>query len=276
MKRLAPSTVALALFFGFATTNTQAQDTTSNQEQEAPATESTTTTPATEASSPSPRQDAPPGMAPSRTAPTRTRTRPAPQRAEEPSPPPDDDLEEEDGDSWGIFYLRLQGGLSYSNLLQFSQENFIPEAEEMKGVGGYGGLAVGFRVFWFSFGANATFARHDFDLGTVGAEVAFHVPTPFAQPYIRAGIGYAWLGSFDFGTRSLNETDIYGLATEVGAGIDIKVARALSIGAGIDAAFLNLTRQPLGDTNITGIELEEDGDAVGFQLRAHAHITLHL
>ncbi|MFK8003146.1 MAG: hypothetical protein AB8H86_26485 [Polyangiales bacterium] len=190
---------------------------------------------------------------------------------------PFDAEEEEDEDSWGVMYLRFQGGFSYANLLSFNQDNFIPEAEESSGLGPFGGLSVGFRVYWFSMGVSGSFGRQGgFDLGTVGAELAFHIPIPKVQPYIRLAAGYAWVGRYDFQSRELAETDIYGLTVEAGAGIDIKLARHLSIGAGFDAAFLNLTRQELGSVNITGVDLEESGDALGFQLRAHAHLTIHI
>ena len=188
-----------------------------------------------------------------------------------------DDVPIEAEDSYGVMYLRFQGGLSYANLLSFNQDNFIPEAEESRGVGPFGGLSVGFRVYWFSLGASATFGRQGgFDLGTVGAELAFHIPIPTVQPYVRLAAGYAWVGRYDFQNQQLAETDIYGLAIEVGAGVDIKLARHLSIGVGVDAAFLNLTRQELGSVNVMDVDLTEDGDALGFQLRAHAHLTIHI
>lgn len=185
--------------------------------------------------------------------------------------------DEEEEENWGVMYLRFQGGFSYANLLSFNQDNFIPEAEETNGLGPFGGLSVGFRVYWFSVGVSGSFGRQGgFDLGTVGAELAFHIPIPKVQPYVRLAAGYAWVGRYDFQRRELAETDIYGLTVEAGAGIDIKLARHLSIGAGFDAAFLNLTRQELGSVNITGVDLEESGDALGFQLRAHAHLTIHI
>lgn len=213
------------------------------------------------------------------------RPQPARQPVAAPAPTPDPVVPsdeaappvEEEEDSWGVMYLRFQGGFSYVNLLSFNQDNFIPEAEESSGLGPFGGLSVGFRVYWFSMGVSGSFGRQGgFDLGTVGAELAFHIPIPKVQPYVRLAAGYAWVGRYDFQSRELAETDIYGLTMEAGAGIDIKLARHLSIGAGFDAAFLNLTRQEVGSVNITGVDLAESGDALGFQLRAHAHLTIHI
>lgn len=190
--------------------------------------------------------------------------------------PPDED--EEDEDSWGVVYLQGLGGYSYVNLVAFSQDNFIPDAERISGSGFFGGLAVGFRVYWVTLGAQVTLASFpDFHLGVVGPEVALHIPIPVVQPYLRVGFGYAWMGNVDFSDPSLSETDVYGFAAEAGIGIDIKLARALSIGAGADLAFLNLTRQGLsGATSIGTVDLQEDGDSVGLQLRFHAQLTLHI
>ena len=237
-------------------------------------TPASTTTTSSATTSPSTANTAPSNTAPARTA-TRTPTNRPPSTGEARTPPPVEDEEEED--SYGVVYIRLQGGMSYANLLQFNQENFIPEAEELQGVGGYGGIAFGFRVYWFTFGAAATFARQgEFDLGNVGVEAAFHIPIPVVQPFIRVGLGYAWVGNANYQDPMLSETDIYGLSFEAGAGIDIKLTRVLSIGAGFDAVFLNLTRQSIGDFSVADVMLEEDGDALGFQIRAHGRLTIHI
>jgi hypothetical protein len=260
-------TISLCCVLAFSS-STIAQDTGAATE---PTTNSETTPRPTATAAPQPA--ATPALRPATPAaspPVSASPRPIPADEAAPAVP-------EEEDSYGVMYLRLQGGLSYANLLSFNQDNFIPEAEESSGVGPFGGLAVGFRVYWFSIGANATFGRQGgFDLGTVGAELAFHIPIPTVQPYVRLAAGYAWVGRYDFQSQELEETDIYGLTVEAGAGIDIKISRHLSIGAGLDAAFLNLTRQEIGDTNVTGVDLDESGDALGFQLRARLHVTVHI
>jgi hypothetical protein len=189
----------------------------------------------------------------------------------------DPDEEEEDEDSWGVFYLQALGGYSFANVAQFSQENFVPEATELSGSGLFGGVGAGFRIYWITFGAQATLASYfGFELGTVGLDIGLHLPIPVVQPYLRVGIGYAWMGDADYSDPMLSRTDVYGYAIDAGLGLDIKLARFLSLGAGFDAAFLNMTRQALSDGNVTGVDIQEDGDAVGLQIRLHAQLTFHI
>lgn len=189
----------------------------------------------------------------------------------------DPDEEEEDEDSWGVFYLQALGGYSFANVVQFSQENFVPEATELSGSGLFGGVGAGFRIYWITLGAQATLASYfGFELGTVGLDVGLHLPIPVVQPYLRVGIGYAWMGDADYSDPMLSRTDVYGYAIDAGLGLDIKLARFLSLGAGFDAAFLNMTRQALTDGNVTGVDIQEDGDAVGLQIRLHAQLTFHI
>lgn len=207
---------------------------------------------------------------------------PAPTTPRGESPADDDERveaeeEEEEEDSWGVFYVQALAGYSFANVVQFSQENFIPEAEELSGSGLYGGLGAGFRLYWVTLGAQATVANYSgFELGTVGLDVGLHLPIPVVRPYLRVGIGYAWMGDADYMEPALSTTDVYGYAIDAGLGLDIKLARFLSLGAGFDVAFLNMTRQGLTDGNVTGVDIQEDGDAVGLQLRLHAQLTFHI
>ncbi len=215
------------------------------------------------------------------TPPRETESSPAREQATPRRRPPADDHEgveaEEEEDSWGVFYVQALAGYSYANVVQFSQENFIPEAEELSGSGLYGGLGVGFRLYWMTLGAQATIASYfGFELGTVGLDVGLHLPIPVVRPYVRVGVGYAWMGDADYMDPALSTTDVYGYAIDAGLGLDIKLARFLSLGAGFDAAFLNMTRQGLTDGNVTGVDIQEDGDAVGLQIRLHAQLTFHI
>ncbi|MCB9615354.1 MAG: hypothetical protein H6722_23210, partial [Sandaracinus sp.] len=147
----------------------------------------------------------------------------------------------------------------------------------LQGSGLYGGLGVGFRIYWITLGAQATLASYfGFEIGTAGLDIGLHLPIPVIQPYVRVGVGYAWMGDADYADPMLSQTDVYGYTIDAGLGLDIKLARFLSLGAGFDAAFLNMTRQSLSDGNVTGVDIQEDGDAVGLQIRLHAQLTLHI
>lgn len=184
--------------------------------------------------------------------------------------------EEESGD--GVLYIQALGGYSYANLVQFRSDNFIPSAEERSGSGAFGGIGVGARFAWFTLGARATVARFaDFDLGGVGADIGVHFPVPFIQPYIRVGIGFAWLGTANFSEPRLSDTDVHGLYVDSGAGVDLRLLSWLSLGAGFDVAFLNLGRQSVRDAGtVNMVNFEEDGDGAGLQIRVHAQATIHI
>ena len=177
-----------------------------------------------------------------------------------------------------MFCVEIPGGYSFVNIVQFDSSNFNPEAERLEGSGIVGGLALVFRLYWLTIGARASIASYfGFEIGTAGIDLALHFPIPGVQPYIRAGFGYAWMGDADYMDPSLSTTDVYGFELDVGAGLDIKLGRVVSLGAGFDAVFLNMTRQGISMAGSAGsVDLEENGDAVGLQMRIHAHLTFHI
>ncbi|MEM9069547.1 MAG: hypothetical protein AAGE52_13625 [Myxococcota bacterium] len=140
------------------------------------------------------------------------------------------------------------------------------------------GSRSGFRVYFLTLGARATIASYlGFEVGTVTADVALHLPIPVVSPYVRVGLGYAWMGDADWETPGLSTTDVSGLVAEGGLGINIKLARIVSLGAGFDVGFLNLGRQSARDAGrVAEVNLEESGDAVGLHVRAHVHLTFHI
>lgn len=205
-----------------------------------------------------------------------TPSRPGPDRADQPE-------EEEEEDEWGAFYIQLLGGYSFANLVSFRQENFLPEAERLEGSGFFGGAGLGFRVHILTIGGQATLASYapteadGFELGTVIGTLALHLPVPGIQPYFRIGAGYAWMGKANYMDPGISETRVYGFVVEGGFGVDIKLARPISIGLGVDAAYLNLGRQSASEVGmIDDVNFEEDGDAVGYQIRGHVHLTFHI
>lgn len=218
---------------------------------------------------------------------------PAPAPAAQPAPAPQPtvvvvreegggDREREDEGRDDVLYLELLGGYSYVDLAQFSQNNFYPSIDRFQGSGYFGGAALGFRFAIFRLGARATIAKYaDFDLGTATAELQLRLPIPGLEPFARVGVGYGWVGAADYSTPAESETSVYGLVVDVGGGLDLYLSKSVSIGAGIDAVFLNLTRQRVDmgctgtDCMVEDVDLQEDGDAVGLQMRAHGHLGLH-
>lgn len=211
-------------------------------------------------------------------------TAPAPQTA--PPPPrstdegPDDD-QDDDGDDGNseIFWIDLDFGFSWIDLVRFNADNFIPETEKTTGTGYTAGFGLGFRFAIFTVGARATLSSYtDFEIGTVGIDLGLRIPIPVVEPYLRGGLSYAWMGDANYEDAGLSETEVTGLAATIGGGVDIYVHERLSFGGGVDAVFLNLSRQKItsGAIGMVGdVDVSETGDSVGFQLRATAHAGLH-
>jgi len=196
--------------------------------------------------------------------------------------------EEDDGRDADFLWLEVGFGYSWADLAAFSNNNFVPGVQQLKGSGYAGHAAAGFKLFIFTFGARGTVASYPgaerpFDLWSLMFDLGLRIPILFAEPYIRAGIGYAWLGSIDFTSVGDSSVSVYGLTIEAGAGIDIYLGKFVSLGAGFDLAFLNLTRQRLDNCmstggamcDVGGVDLQEEGDSVGFQVRATGHIAFH-
>jgi hypothetical protein len=202
---------------------------------------------------------------------------PAPQAAPPPPPP-----EEPGYRKRGVFFLEPFFGFSQVDLMRFGQNNFLPQADHARGTGYAGGLGVGFRLYWLTLGARGVAAKYpDFYIGSLLFDVSLRIPLGRFEPFVRGAVGYSWLGDPDFGQPRESDVTAHGLTGEVGAGLDIFLSRVVSIGVAFDAAFLNLTRQ--GDDSCSGctidglttVNLEEDGDATGLQLRAQLRLGLH-
>lgn len=203
---------------------------------------------------------APPAPAPAPAAP-----------AAPPPPPPRSD----------IIYIEAIGGYSFVNMKAISTpENFFPTVVPISGSGFAGGLAVGFRLSWLTIGARATLASYaGFEVGTAAAELTLRLPTGAVEPWLRVGGGYGWIGSADYKDPDASETSVYGYVIQGGLGVDVYLGKVVSIGGGFDLDILNLSRQPFtagpGFVSPAGVDLTQDGNAVGLQIRAHGTVTFH-
>ncbi len=195
------------------------------------------------------------------------------------------EAEEGDGRDADLLWIEAGGGAAFVDLVTFRQQNFYPSAERTQGFGPMASLAAGFRVKWFTVGGRATLTTLPgaFDLGTLGLDLGLRIPFGFLEPNIRLGVGYGWVGRADFTDPRLSDTSVYGLVVDGGAGLDLYFGDFVSVGARADVAVLNLTRQDVRncgmagatDCDVAGVDLREDGDSVGLQVRAQAHLALH-
>ncbi|MEM6958510.1 MAG: hypothetical protein AAF645_22700 [Myxococcota bacterium] len=174
-----------------------------------------------------------------------------------------------------LIYLRLQGGVAYANLLSLDDDEFLPEVASTSGTGPFIGGAAGFRFLVFTLGLQYNHASHgDFRVNDADLEFAVHIPIPFVQPFVRLAFGYAWITD-DFQGVS-NDANIRGLRAAIGAGIDIRVHRNFSFGAGVDVGVVSLSREGVDVAGATSFDFTEEGRAVGLQVRGQAHLTVHI
>jgi hypothetical protein len=222
-----------------------------------------TTTPGTTATTTTPRQTA-------RTDASRAPRRPAPADDEEAED------EEEEEDRFRFAYLEVSGGMSWINLAVINQDNFVPEFDTMKGTGFAVGGGAGFFLSFVTLGLQAEYANHDgFDVGVVALDLGIRIPTPFIEPYLRVGIGYAWLFNLDRPVWD-DVGSIRGVAADVGLGFDFMITPLVAVGIGVDAAVFNVRRSGTsGAPEVGMVVLEDDGDAVGVQVSALAQLNLH-
>lgn len=195
--------------------------------------------------------------------------------------------EEDDGRKADFIWLEVEGGVSYVDLIALQSENFstpegkitTPSFEAVRGWGPMVGVGLGFRIFFLAIGARATLASYPgFEIGTVGGEVQFRLPTPVVEPWIRVGAGYAWQGSANYATPTESTPTVYGWMLNGSLGLDIFVTWWLSLGIGGGVDFLNMTRQSdprAGCMMVTSFCPAEEGDAIGVQARATAQVGLH-
>lgn len=182
---------------------------------------------------------------------------------------------EEEEDRFRLFYLEISAGYVWSNLGVIKNENFVPDIQKIEG-SGYGfGAGAGFFISFLTLGIQAEWARHGaFDLGTVTLDLGIRLPTPHLEPYLRAGIGYAWLSNLD-NFQEEGDAAIRGVAVDIGLGFDYMISPLVAVGIGGDVSLFNVRRKGVSGRPTTDIVLEDDGDAIGIQVSALLQLNLH-
>jgi hypothetical protein len=206
------------------------------------------------------------------------------QQAAEPEPRPD---------SYDFVWIELFGGVSYTDLRAIDASNFFPEVVRLSGWGPGGGVAAGFRIDFVSVGVRAALARYDvsdpsapqavFDVGTLAAEVKLALPLEVVRPFLRLGFGLAWHGNsniedvWTMGEPPSNvQTTVFGWVFQGALGVDFYITHWFALGAAFSLDLLNMSRQPIEDVgNAADVRLEQSGDALGVQGRAHGAVSFH-
>ncbi len=186
----------------------------------------------------------------------------------------DEEADEGRHNRFRLFYLEASAGFSWIKLGLIRENNLVPEIERVDDSGFAVGGGAGFFVSFLTLGVQGEVAMHDrFNFGTVTLDLGIRIPTPHLEPYLRVGIGYAWI--FNSSLLPVDVT-IRGVVADIGLGFDYMISPLVAIGIGADASLFNVRRAGVSGVPVpTSIDLTEDGDAIGVQISALAQLSLH-
>ncbi len=217
---------------------------------------------------------------------------PPPAAPPPPSPPSGDDR----GDSglgleW--VYLNADVGGSYMDMQSFSASTFA--LQTTKAGGTVLGVGAGVRLLFLTLGARLRdqMLSSIGDLWEVDGEAAFHMRIWRIDPYFGARAGYTWLGSLNAQSVSLatgsspSDVAVHGFDIGPMVGLDIYLAKLVSIGVEGEAEFVFLKRPPVplppGITPAIVSMLptqqqtlyENSGSSAGLGVVGTAHLGIH-
>jgi hypothetical protein len=161
-------------------------------------------------------------------------------------------------------------GLSVVDLKMISYDGLLPEQVDVRETGLGFGAAAGVKLKILSVGLHLNVGQFaEFDVWTLNLDGQLRIPLGAIEPYLRLGIGYAFLGAFD---ADLNDVDaVDGWDLKAGFGIDLYANDYLSLGGGIDFTILNLT----STASPTAVDFTRDGAAVGVGVFFGGRAALH-
>jgi hypothetical protein len=186
------------------------------------------------------------------------------------------------GRGLSFVWLTPEVGFQWSSLGLLSNSDLVDDAlipEQSMGLVFGGGAGV--RLVYLTAGARFRYALlEDFDMWSLGAEVALRVPYGNFEPYVFAGGGFLQIPSFDAeaavfeqGERTDDLTANGGFA-RLGGGADYFVTPVFSTGLRLEADFTFLSRSAVLDAGSSSV-YSEDGSAVGLTATALLVLGLH-
>ncbi len=144
-----------------------------------------------------------------------------------------------------------------------------------------GGLGV--RLFVITLGARFRYGSFDaWNMWSVNAEGAFHVPLGKLDLYFALSAGYVSLGGFQTdsggGSSGLSDLAVSGFDVRASAGLDYYFSNTFSLGVNLGGEALFLSRSaldvPAGTSGSLAV-YAEDGSSVGAAFTPTAVVGLH-
>jgi hypothetical protein len=138
------------------------------------------------------------------------------------------------------------------------------------------GLGLGAEFITFQIGGRLrNIFTPNFNLWTVGGELAYQPGSGKFWPRIGLGVGYAWVNhtTTDWCHGNCDLVDVHGIDVGLRGGLQYFVTSTIEVGAdvGLDALIMKRAATNVADQNFTS-----DGSGVGFAAVAVAHIGFHL
>ncbi len=196
---------------------------------------------------------------------------------------------EDSGRGLEFIYLNVEGGYAHIGLQTFKANDIVDAGTQKTTDSGYVlGAGAGLRLVFITIGPRFRLNKFsEYDMWTLNAELGIHIPLGNFEPYFTFGAGYASIGGFDSGNigSGINSDDVQitGYDIRGGAGFDLYLSPAFSIGANLTGELLGLTRPGVdlstsGSTNANSAQadvLAADGSSVGTSVALTGVLGLH-
>jgi hypothetical protein len=205
-------------------------------------------------------------------------------------PSPSKDEAEDSGLGLEWVWINADLGAAFVNMQSFSQTNLALTNTQSGGPAF--GLAAGVRLIFLTLGVRV----RDLLLSSIGslwelsAEAALHTRIWRIDPYFGVRGGYNFVGSLNSDTvqvaagGSPSDVSVHGFNVGPMVGIDVYLAKIVSIGADVDTQFFFLQRPPpplppgIQVTQLTSQQktlYESSGSSAGFGVTGTAHLGIH-
>ncbi len=193
-----------------------------------------------------------------------------------PPPPPgstastlDIATQEDTGVGLHFLYIQPEIGIGWATL-----GDTIARSESKSGVGPAFGVGVGGEFITFQLGGRLrAIATPQFNLWTLGGEVAYQPGSGRFWPRIGLAVGYAWANNWqtDLCTSVCGNLDVSGIDIGLRAGLQYYVSSNIEIGADIGLDMLMLKRKAINGS----VDFAQDANGNGMMAVALAHIGWH-
>jgi hypothetical protein len=175
---------------------------------------------------------------------------------------------EDSGRGLEFVWLNADVGAEYLGLQTLKANQLVDSrVVKSKGLGSVYGAGLGLRLLVFSVGARFRLANfEDWQMWTLNAEAGLRIPLGRVEPYLNLGAGYASLGDFkgsDF-AATLKSADVKasGLDARAGAGVDVYLTNAFSVGANLTGELVFLGRSGSSRVLVPGLPQNANAEGV--------------